>query len=104
MTVYVREYADIAVTHSKHVPAGAEPALLDQTVANAAGSVALTTPFSVNTKLVMVHTDSIISIIFSEDDATNPPSAAITNMRMAANDTLFFGVRPGGSLAVIDNT
>ena len=99
MTVYVREYADIGVTYGKHIQSGAEPAIADQTVANAAGSVA-SNAFNAETRMVCVHTDAIISIAFG----VTAPTAVTTNLRMAADTTMFFGVRPGTYLSVIDNT
>ena len=100
MAVYIREYADIGVTNSRVLQAGAEPAAVaaDQKLTNAAGSVA-SAAFSEFTRIVCVHTDSIISITFG----MTAPTATTGHLRMAADTTTYFGVRPGMFLAVIDN-
>jgi hypothetical protein len=48
---------------------------------------------------VVLHTDAICSIAFGPN-----PTAAATNMRMAANETRQFLVNVGDKVAVITNT
>ena len=100
MAVYIREYADVGRGLGV-IQAGAEPASLaaDQKLTNGAVSVA-SAAFNANTNMVCVHTDAIISITFG----MAAPTAAVTHLRMAADTTMFFAVRPGMFLAVIDNT
>lgn len=101
MAVYIREYADLAVAFGKSMQVGAEPASVaaDQKIANLVTSVA-SAAFNANTNMVCVHTDAIISITFG----MTAPTATTGHLRMAADTTMFFGVRPGMFLAVIDNT
>lgn len=101
MAVYIREYADIATVFGKSIQVGAEPAAVaaDQKLANIATTIS-SAAFSDNTYMVCVHTTAIISIAFGIGSAT----ATTGNLRMAADTTMFFGVRPGMFLAVIDNT
>lgn len=76
-----------------------EPALVEQTpVVIGAGSLQ-SAAFNAATKYVRIHADAICSIKFG----TNPTATANT-MRMAANQTEMFAVRPGDKVAVITNT
>lgn len=54
--------------------------------------------FQPQTKLVRLHTDVVCSILFGFN-----PVATIANMRMATNQTEYFGVYPGTQVAVIQN-
>jgi len=101
MAVYIREYADMAVAYGKAMPVGSEPSALaaDQKLTNS-GTSAPSAAFNANTNLVCVHTDAIISIVFG----VTVPTATTGHLRMAADTTMFFGVRPGTYLAVITNT
>ena len=96
--IYITEYADVAVTHSKYAQAGAEPAIAEQRVAND-GASAQSAAFNDNTRMVRIHTDSICSIKFGAN-----PTAVTTEKRMAANTTEFFGVKPGQKVAAVLNT
>lgn len=97
MPVYIREYADVAVLATTVGQAGAEPAVADQKL-TLSGSTA-SSAFNVNTKMVRIHTDEIISVKFG-----TAPTAAATDARMAANTTEFFGVQPNHKVAAITNT
>jgi hypothetical protein len=55
--------------------------------------------FNPDTTVIRVHVDAICSIAFGAS-----PTAAVTNMRLAANQTEYFGVRSGDKLSVITNT
>jgi hypothetical protein len=55
------------------------------------------------TRFVMVHTDAVCSLAWSNPgDAA--PTAVPTAHRFGQNETRFYGVTPGGQLAVIVNT
>lgn len=102
-TVYITEYAaQAADAGANPVPAGQEPAIAHQTVAITVGSVQ-SAVLNARTRFVRVHTDAICSIKFG----TNP-TAVVTEERLAANATEFFGIAPDqlGALkiAVISNT
>ncbi len=92
-TLYISEYQGIAAT--SQVPQ--EPSLATQTVAIGVSSVQ-SQPFSGQTRLVRIATDSICSIAIGAN-----PTATTANPRMAANQTEYRGVMPGQVLAVISN-
>lgn len=84
---YITEYARQAVdNHGNSIAAGEEPALATQVVDYNAG-VAASAAFNAKTRLVRVHVDSIASIKFAA-----APVAAVTDARMAAGQTEYFGV------------
>jgi hypothetical protein len=56
-------------------------------------------PFDPRTKFIRVHTDAICSIAIGVN-----PTAVATEMRMAANQTEYFGVGANSKIAVITNT
>ena len=92
--LFVTEYARLAI-ESQGIPVlvGLEPSKT-QTVAVGAGSLQAT--LGLGTKFVRLHTDAICHVKFG----TNPTASA-TEMRMAANQTEFFGVKGGELVAVI---
>mgnify|MGYP000390877031 CR=1 FL=1 len=97
-TAYIREYADIAVTFSKYVQAGAEPAITDQTVTTSASS-AQSAAFNANTRLIAISTPAAQAVcaVFGDN-----PTAATSNLRLPANNMFFFGAKPGQKVALID--
>ena len=97
-TAYLREYADIAVTYGKHVQAGAEPALADQTITTS-GTSAASSAFNANTKLVAISTPAAQAVCCLFGAA---PTALTTSLRLPANSLFFFGVKPGEKVALID--
>lgn len=96
--LFISEYDNVARDNIGMVQAGQEPSIATQTVAIGAGSTQ-SAAFSANTKFVRIHTDAICSVKFGAN-----PTAAATDARLAANQTEFFGVRPGQKVAVITNT
>lgn len=99
-TAYIREYADIGVTYSKYVQAGAEPGTADQTISTS-GSSTPSNAFDANTRLIAISTPSGGAVCCAFGAA---PVAATTNLRLPANSIFFFGVRPGDKVALIDVT
>jgi hypothetical protein len=55
--------------------------------------------FNPETTVIRVHVDAICSIAFGA-----APTASTSTMRLAANQTEYFGVRSGDKLSVITNT
>lgn len=96
--LYISEYDNVARDNIGTVQAGQEPAIATQTVAISGGSTQ-SSAFNANTKFVRIHTDAICSVKFGSN-----PTATSTSARLAANQTEFFGVRPGEKVAVISNT
>lgn len=99
-TAYIREYADIAVTYGKYLQAGAEPAIADQTVATSASS-AQSAAFNANTQLIAISTPAAqaVACVFGAN-----PTALTSSLRLPANSIVFFGVKPGHKVALIDVT
>lgn len=97
-TLYIAEFAALSGTANFPVAGAFAPPIAEQTV-GISGSSAPSAAFNTNTKFVRIHTDAICSIKFGAS-----PTAAATNMRMAANQTEYFGVVPGQKVAVITNT
>ena len=99
-TAFLREYADVAHTFSKTVQAGAEPAIADQTVSTSASS-AQSNAFNVNTRVLCISTPAAQAVccLFGDN-----PTALVTSLRLPANSLVFFGVKPGQKVALIDVT
>ena len=95
--VFISEYDVMPVLDGRSIPTGAEPAIVQQTVAIGAGSLQ-SAAFNSQTKFVRVHTDAICSYNFG----LNPTATAVTP-RLAANSTEFFGVKAGHRVAIITN-
>lgn len=82
------------------ISAGMEPAIKTQIVAVGAGSLA-SVAFTSATKFVRLHTDTNCNLVFGDSTAT---AVKDVSMRMPANQTEFWGVRPGAYVAVIAGT
>lgn len=99
-TAFIREYADIGVTFSKYIQAGAEPGLADQTITTS-GTTAQSSAFNANTQLIVISTPAAQAVccLFGAN-----PTALVTSLRLPANSLVFFGVKPGEKVALIDVT
>lgn len=100
--LYVTEYAELAQADPGAVAqAGQEPSITVQKIA-IGGSSTASSAFNASTKFVELHADAICSYVVG----TATPTAAITNTRMAANQTKMIGVghNKGHMVAVITNT
>jgi len=96
---YVTEYARAAqVENGQLLQVGAEPPLAAERVANG-GASTQGSAFNAKTRFVMIHTDSICSYKVGAN-----PTAVVTEGRMAAGETRFFGVNPGDKVAFVLNT
>lgn len=101
-TLYITECAYIATTafagdvaQAPSMPPIAEQHLtINTTVASAA--------FNAATRFIMVNADAACSLAFSADGTD--PTAVVTAHRMGANETRFYGVNPGGKIAVVANS
>lgn len=94
-TLYITEFADVSATQG--VTIGKQPVVAEQTIAIGAGAVSAA--FNQRTRYVRLSPDAICSVLFG---AT--PTAAATNMRMAAGSVEYFDVPQGAKVAVITNT
>src|SRR4051812_22342765 len=95
--LYISEYPSVGRDHNNGMSVAFVPALASQTVDNTGGTTQ-SAAFNDNTRLVRLETDSICSVKFG----TNP-TATTADPRLAANQTEYFAVQPGGGmkLAVI---
>lgn len=102
-TLYIDEYKDIpTLTSWGAMPQAPQAPPLAVQHLTISGSSTPSATFNVNTNFVLIHTDAICSIAFS--NTSTPPTAVGTAQRMNANETRFYGVRGGGTMAVISNT
>lgn len=95
-TLYVSEFGDLAIGRAQAMTL---PSLRTQTVAISGTSAPTAQAFGENTRMVRVHTDAICSIAVG-----TTPVATTSDLRMAADTTEYFGVKPGEKIAVITNT
>ena len=102
-TLYITEFSHLAPTATPGndaAPAPVVPGTAEQSIAITAGSVA-SAAFNANTKMIMVQPDAICSLAFSTSGSA--ATAVNTAHRVAANETRFYGVTPGGKVSVITN-
>jgi len=99
--VYVAEFVSIAGTGNFAIAAAQVAPVNEQTIAIGGSSATIATAFNPKSRFIRVHTDAICSIAFG-----TAPVATITNMRMSANQTEYFGLPPTANfkMAVISNT
>ncbi len=100
-TCYISEFNVVGGTGNYPIQAAQQPPIADQIVSITAGAL-LSNPFSAHTMLVRIETDSVCSFLFGLPGSS--PSATTSNARMAANQTEYFNVQPGGVVSVIANT
>lgn len=97
-TLYIAEFSDLQKSASSGPEqVAAAPPIVEQTVA-IGGASAPCAAFSGNTRMIRVHADAICSIAFGK-----APVASAANMRLAADQTEYFGVNAGDKIAVITN-
>src|SRR5574343_1500902 len=97
-TLYISEYSQAGIAGPGMLPVANEPGVTTQTV-SIGGTTAQSSAFGATTRFVRIHTDAICSIAFGSN-----PTATTSKLRLAANQTEYFGVRPGDKVAVITNT
>jgi hypothetical protein len=79
---------------------GRAPGVLQQPPVNIGGASTLSQPFNAATAYVRLHCDTSCCIAIG----TNPVAVQPGVGRMATNQTEYFGVNPGDSVAVIATT
>lgn len=79
------------------------PAIAYQSAAITASSTT-SNPFNTATKVIRVHTDSIVSIDIRTAPVAVVAAGTPATMRLAANQTEYFGVNPGDAIAFIADT
>ena len=97
-TLYISEYSQAGITGPGMLPVANEPGATTQTV-SIGGTTAQSSAFGTTTRFVRIHTDAICSIAFGSN-----PTATTAKLRLAANQTEYFAVRPSDKVAVISNT
>lgn len=73
-------------------------ALTEKTIALTASSTSCST-FSAECRFIMVNTDTTSFLAFSPNSTA--PTATTSGHRMAANETRFYGIQPGGCMAAL---
>lgn len=97
-TLYVAEFSAMATHKLSHALIAQQPPVTEQTVSIGMSSTQ-SSAFNSATRMIRVHTDAICSILVGAD-----PTATSSKMRMAANQTEYFGVQAGDKIAVITNS
>jgi hypothetical protein len=102
-TLYITEFSTVkGLIGTQQTDAPPMPPIAEQTVAIGAGSTQ-SAAFNANTHGIRLMADAVCSIVIGPATG-NGPSAAATNMRLAANVPEKFTVPPGYKLAVITNS
>jgi|SRR6266702_1236361 len=95
-TLYVTEIDHLAYDASAAVVlSGQMPPVVEQAIA-ITGASAQSNAFNTNARFIMVHNDVACCLAFGAD-----PTAQLGFHRLAANERLFYGVKPGQKVAVI---
>jgi hypothetical protein len=96
MTVYIAEFSSFSVDPNTGEAIAKVPPMVEQKLTPPVAS----NPFGAATRFVRIHTDAIVSLAWGTGVAT----ATVANMRLAANQTEYFGVNAGDQVACIVNT
>lgn len=96
--LYVTEHTFPKQSTGQLMPVVSAPAVAHQRLSIGLSSE-VSLPFSVDTRVIRVHTDAICSIEIGAS-----PDATTSKTRLAANSTEYFQVSPGDKIAVISNT
>ena len=95
-SLYITEYSGTA---RQHTQIAMTPAVAHQKLT--IGSETDSAAFNANTRFIRVHADTVCSILI--ENVETAPTATTSMTRMAADQTEYFGVIPGGKLSVIAN-
>ena len=97
-TAFIREYAGVGLHGALQAPA--EPGIADQTVTTSATS-AQSNAFNANTTFIAISTPAAqaVACLFGAS-----PTALVSSLRLPANSLVFFGVKAGQKVALIDVT
>ena len=96
--VYITEFEQMPSVVGGRVAVGKQPGV-EQTPVAIGGTSVQSAAFGARAKFVRIHADAICSVAFGAN-----PTATANSMRMAANQTEYFGVVVGDKVAVITNT
>jgi hypothetical protein len=98
--LYITEFSDIAATGggSELVAPHMNSITANQRI-DIGGASVQSAAFQPSTRGILINCDTACSIAGGPD-----PVAVVTEHRMAANETRFYGVQGGLKLAVIENT
>lgn len=95
-TLYISEFAHLGFDGSSSpVLAPTVPGLVEQTIPISGGSAA-GVPFTGATRFIQINTDTACCLAFGV-----APVALNTQHRMGANETRFYAVKAGDTIAVI---
>lgn len=97
-TLYIAEFESLPVMAGGQPQIAPVPPIAEQT-RSISGTSAQSSAFNTNTRFVQLHTDAICSIAFGSN-----PTATTSNMRLPADSTIYFAVKPGDKVAAITNT
>lgn len=101
-SLYISEYEQVVDTTVGKVLAPQCPPHAEQKLAIGGAAVPSAT-LQARTKFVRLSCDAACSVAFSSNPATDPVATA-NNLRLAANQTEYFGTVPGTKISVISNT
>lgn len=93
--LYVAEFPSVSNVGGHLVPTGSLPPLVEQFIAISGVSQQLAA-FHEKTTFIRVHCDGACFIAVGSN-----PTASTTGLRLATNQTEYFGVRRGDILAVV---
>jgi hypothetical protein len=100
-TLYISEFAGLPITPEGVMQASdASQWVTDQTVP--IGVAASSAAFNQKTNLVVISRDATCSIVWIQPGMSG--TATTSNLRLLANTTMTFGVKPGMKLSVVSNT
>lgn len=103
-TIYISELANLTTPGTFGTPVQApfvgNGAVAEQSFAiTSSSAMSSTAGWSTSTRFIMVNTDTACFLKFGGTTATI--TATVSAHRMAANETRFYGVNPGGVLAAV---
>lgn len=98
LTITEVEKLNVTLIDGAVVAAPEMPGLAEQNIVIGGGSLACNA-FTKATRFVRVNTDTNCCLAFSVN--STPPTAVTNTHRLGANETGFYGVTPGGTMAVI---
>lgn len=101
-SLYIGEFEQIVNTTVGNALAPQTPPHAEQKLAVGGASIP-SAALNVRTRFVRLHSDVVCSVAFSRDPAVDP-TATVTSLRLAANQTEYFGTVPGTKVAVIANS
>jgi hypothetical protein len=98
-TLYVAEFQDTAKTmNTGSIQAPQHPPIAEHTL-SIGGSSQVSNAFAAHARLIRVNTDAVCHVAIGAD-----PTATTGSMRLAENQTEFFGVKGGHKIAVIQGS